>query len=1000
MEASLKEIELLALEYFDVKGSLQKLPGEEDYNFYLKTNKDEEFTLKKSRLTASEESIAFQASILRHLKDKDFELSIPSVIPSLQGHDFVKLEDDTFLRLQKWVPGKMLADVLPKSEYLLKSWGRTAASLSKALIGYDHPGAHRFYKWNPAETLHSKKHLEYFANDQEKEIGTFFWTYFEKKIKPKLGALRKSVNYCDAHEYNLLVNREGFDFKISGVIDFGDALYTETINELAIACAYACMSVHDPLAAAVHVVGSYHQVFALEEKELDILYGLIAARLMITVANAAEGKHKEPENKYLLISEIPAWDLLKKWRKIPPDLAHCTFRFACGFDPSPKRAAFDLWKVKGDLKMENLFQKQEVKFLLLDLSVGSSLLGNNENFEDIQKFEKLIQRHLEDHDNAIGIGGYAEVRPFYTTDEFQTTGNEGPEWRTVHLGTDLWAAESRKIFAPLEGRIHSFQNNEGDCNYGPTIILHHKISEDLEFYSLYGHLSLESIQGKKIGQVIKKGELLAQIGAREVNGNWPPHLHFQIILDLFDYEGDFPGVAFPNDKEVWLSNSPNPAIEEIRAKPIMDSKEMIAARQHTLGPNLSLSYQKPLHIIRGFKQYLYDQNGRRYLDTCNNVPHVGHQHPRVVETAKKQIGLLNTNTRYLHENIIQFAEDFLATFPSALEVVYFVNSGSEANELALRMTKTYTKQKDMFAIEVGYHGNTGAVVDVSSYKFDGKGGQGAPAYTHLVPIPDVYRGIYTNPETAGLEYANHLKFSIDKIKTAGRSVAGFICESILSCGGQIVLPNNFLKHCFEYIRAEGGLCIMDEVQVGLGRVGNHFWGFELQDVIPDIVTIGKPIGNGHPLAAVVCTRAVADAFNNGMEYFNTFGGNPVSCAIGHEVLKIVQEEKLQENAYEIGGYLKQGLENLKASYPVIGDVRGHGFFLGMELVKDRNTLAAAANECTYLANRMRERGFLMSTDGPLHNVIKIKPPMCFTKANADELLSNIKHVLKEDFMQA
>ena len=328
-------------------------------------------------------------------------------------------------------------------------------------------------------------------------------------------------------------------------------------------------------------------------------------------------------------------------------------------------------------------------------------------------------------------------------------------------------------------------------------------------------------------------------------------------------------------------------------------------------------------------------------------------------------------------------------------MVHVVNSGSEDNELALRMVRAFTGQKDMIAVEKGYHGNTQACIDVSSYKFDGQGGGGAPEYTHIVPMPDVFRGMYRG-KNAGIEYASHVGDQIRKIQSKGRNVAGFICESILSCGGQIELPGDYLKSAYQAVHAAGGLCIADEVQVGCGRVGSHFWAFEIHDVLPDIVTIGKPIGNGHPLAAVVCTREVAESFANGMEYFNTFGGNPVSCAIGLEVLRVIKDEQLQQNALQTGHFLKERLHELQNDHPIIGDVRGQGLFLGMELVDgDKMPLASKAH---YLVNRMKDLGILMSTDGPGHNVLKIKPPMVFSRSNAEELLDRLHKVMNENFM--
>ena len=388
-----------------------------------------------------------------------------------------------------------------------------------------------------------------------------------------------------------------------------------------------------------------------------------------------------------------------------------------------------------------------------------------------------------------------------------------------------------------------------------------------------------------------------------------------------------------------------------------------------------------------------------YLDTVNNVAHVGHEHPRVVAAGQRQMAVLNTNTRYLHENLVKFVGELLTTMPAQLNVAFLVNSGSEANELALRLAKNFTGQRDMIVSEVGYHGNTNGCIEISSYKFDGPGGRGVVPHIHVVPIPDVYRGLYrANDPNAGSKYAGHVQQFIKEMHSQGRKPAAMIFESVISCGGQVELPKKFLSEAYGYVRAAGGLCIADEVQTGCGRAGDSYWAFEAHQVVPDIVTIGKPIGNGHPLGVVVTTQAIADSFKNGMEYFNTFGGNPVSCAIGLEVLKVIKEEGLQENAKVVGNYLKSGLQNLMKQFEIIGDVRGPGLFIGFELVKDRETKVPATEQASYFANRMRDKGILMSTDGPFNNVLKIKPPIVFSQHNADFLLDSISKVLREDFM--
>lgn len=1018
MNISEKEVLKLVQKHYDITGTIKKLPGEVDFNFYLKTEEKSEFTLKISRPKTALSEITFQAAVMNHLSQKNAPIDFPEVIPTKEGKAFIELENSQFVRLQKWVSGRPVEKVNPRSPTVLENWGKTTGLLSSLLSDFDHPSAHRFYKWNPSETLYSKKLKRFFQSKEETEIGDYFWDLFEKTALPKLSQLRKSVNHNDAHGENLLANFDLKNPQITGIIDFGDALYCETINELAIACAYACMSFPEPLAAAAHVVRGYHEIFPLRENELEVLFPLISGRLMTTVATAAENKHKEPENEYLLVSEKPAWDLLKKWRLISPAFAHYTFRNACGFEAQPNNSNFRSWVATNQNQIGSVLNFEGKKVIPFDLSIGSLDLGNNANFEKITPFNTTINRLLNDKNADMGIGGYCETRPIYTTDAYRIEGNSGAQWRTVHLGTDVWSEAGTPVFSPLDGKVHSFENNAAERDYGPTIILEHQPTPELKFYTLYGHLSAESLSGLKKGMSIKKGQKICEIGAPPVNGNWPAHLHFQIILDLLGKEGDFPGIAFPSETAVWKSLCPSgsttkEAIREnaffkfqVNTKDFPERKsnstsdieaaEILKSRSKNLGRSLSISYQKPLHIVRGYGQYLYDTTGRRYLDTANNVAHVGHQNPRVVRAAQRQIGLLNTNTRYLHENIVLFAEELLATLPKELSVVHFVNSGSEANELAMRMIEANTGQKDMIAVEVGYHGNTGRCIDVSSYKFDGKGGNGAPDITQIVPIPDPYRGIYRG-ENTGQKYAEHIAKSIQDIRKKGRDVGGFICESILSCGGQIVLPEGYLKKCYEYVRAAGGLCIADEVQVGFGRVGSKFWGFELQNVIPDIVTMGKPIGNGHPLAAVVTTAAVAEKFANGMEFFNTFGGNPVSCAIGREVLKIVKDDGLQAKALEVGNYLKAKLEELQSQFSIIGDVRGHGLFLGVELIKDAKTLEPAAKEASYISNRMRERGILLSTDGPLYNILKIKPPVCFIKSDVDFLVENLRFILKEDF---
>ena len=423
---------------------------------------------------------------------------------------------------------------------------------------------------------------------------------------------------------------------------------------------------------------------------------------------------------------------------------------------------------------------------------------------------------------------------------------------------------------------------------------------------------------------------------------------------------------------------------------------LLARRRRTIGPSLSLSYRRPLTIVRGAGSYLYDADGRAYLDLVNNVAHVGHAHPRVVDAAASQKALLETNTRYLHPAILDYTERLIATLPAPLEVAYLVNSGSEANELALRLARAVTGRRDVAVLEGGYHGNTTGLVDISPYKFDGPGGAGRPDHVHIAPVPDPYRGRHRGATAeSGAAYAADLGAVLAEAAAAGWPVGAVILESAPGSAGQVVPPPGYLSAAFEAARAGGAVSIADEVQVGLGRVGRAWWSFQLDGAIPDIVTMGKPLGNGHPLGAVVTTRAIADAFANGMEYFNTFGGNPVSAAVGLAVLDVIEDEGLRARATASGDRFMAGLFALAERHEAIGDVRGQGLFIGVVLVRDRASREPATGLANALVEAAVERGILLSTDGPAHDTLKIKPPLVIEPADIDRVIETLDTLLIE-----
>ncbi|WP_430390485.1 aminotransferase class III-fold pyridoxal phosphate-dependent enzyme [Dyella sp. 20L07] len=429
--------------------------------------------------------------------------------------------------------------------------------------------------------------------------------------------------------------------------------------------------------------------------------------------------------------------------------------------------------------------------------------------------------------------------------------------------------------------------------------------------------------------------------------------------------------------------------------PQRSNDDLLRLRRKYLNPTLSVAYREPLKIVRGEGVWLYDQDGHAYLDMVNNVCHVGHCHPRVVQAGQAQMALLNTNTRYLHDNIVEYALRLTATLPASLSVVFLTNSGTEANDLALRLARAHTQARGVVVVDHAYHGHSPSMIELSPYKFNGKGGAGQSEHVGVVAMPDTYRGLYGESPDAGERYGRLLAAVIDELHRKDMAPAAFYCESLLGCGGQIVLPDGYLRAAYAAVREAGGVCLADEVQVGFGRAGEHFWAFESQGVVPDIVTLGKPIGNGHPMGAVVTTPEIAASFVSGMEYFNTFAGNPVSCAISLAVLDVIEEERLQDNAHRVGEFLMSGLRELQQRYECVGDVRGRGLFIGAEFVRDRESRMPDSARAKSVVEAMKARYVLLSTEGPDDNVLKIKPPIVFSQANAEAFLDKLDQVLRE-----
>lgn len=446
----------------------------------------------------------------------------------------------------------------------------------------------------------------------------------------------------------------------------------------------------------------------------------------------------------------------------------------------------------------------------------------------------------------------------------------------------------------------------------------------------------------------------------------------------------------------WLAINPIKAKDCFRsAAGLSVSKKtstpkQLARRNAHFSKALSLSYNNPIHMSQSAFQYMYDADGNTFLDAYNNIMLAGHCHPKVIKAGQRTMAKLNTNTRYLYEELLQYSEKLLAKFPESLNKVFFVNSGSAASDLAIRLATNHTQKQKVMALEHGYHGNTRIGIDISHYKYDHKGGSGQQEYIIATPMPKAFGSGFKDDGKAGNHFAQQTNNQID---SELNQIAAFIAEPIVGCGGQVPLAKGYLEHVYKNIRKQGGVCISDEVQVGFGRLGDYFWGYEMYDVVPDMVILGKPMANGHPIGAVVTTTEIAESFANGLEFFSSFGGNPVSCAIGNAVLDVIAEEDLQQHAKNVGDYLIGLLKDLQKEYQELADIRGSGLFLGVEIlhVDGKPNTALAAK----IKNELREQFILVSTDGPYDNVLKIKPPLSFTISDAGILVNAIQGILQQ-----
>ena len=990
----------LVKEIWKINGDLAQLDGEYDLNFSFEG--DVAAVLKVMRVGCDENFIDLQTSALQYLSEQASSIPVPRVIPTSKGELYLSVTgpdgESRIVWLQEKVSGKTYANFKPQNLPLIYNLGEVVGSLDRAWLGFDHAGLVRDFKWNLMSAVWIEAKLSVIQDDSRRQLVTDVLSQYQR-IMPELASLKQQAIHNDVNDYNIIVSGSLTDqAKVSGLIDLGDMCASPRICNLAITAAYMVLGQSQPEQVIEALVAGYHAKNPLTANELALLWPLLRMRLAVSVVNSSLESLQNPEDPYITISQQAAWQFLEE-NKVNQDLLISRLRLVCGFPVTESAPRIMRWLDNERGNFAPVLGVDLVDASMRSLSVEKSVCPQNPFELTGKEAEELGGNYLAEE--GVWLGFYNEPRLVYTDKAFRKGRYKASNRRTVHIGVDAFGSAGLEVCTPMAATVAFSEYRSDYLDYGGMVILAHTTEEGDLFYTLYGHLDSESITSLVEGQMLEKGEVFARLGGLNSNGGWNPHLHFQLALTTKGIGDNWPGVADPDELVLYNSLCPNPAallnLDDDKTEYQGRQKACVLDKRRShFGENLKLTYAKPVMFLRGWRHHLFDEWGRPYLDSYNNVPHVGHAHPRIQAVAADQLLRMNSNTRYLHPAQTEFAEKILSKMPNELDVCFFVNSGTEANELALRLARAHSGGKDMVTPDHGYHGNTTGAIDISAYKFNAKGGVGQTDWVQLVDVADEYRGPYrVDDSRRAQKYAGQVGDAISRIERRGGKLAGFIAETFPSVGGQIIPPKGYLSEVYRRVRHAGGVCIADEVQTAFGRLGDYYFAFEQQKVTPDIVVMGKPVGNGHPIGVLVTRRDIAESFAKGPEYFSTFGGSNLSCRIGKEVLDIVDDEGLMQNARLMGSELINGLKRLQEKHALIGDVRGYGLFIGLDLVTNRETREPATQVADYVKNRMREERILMGTEGPADNILKIRPPLTIETLDVEMILTVMDKVLDE-----
>jgi len=953
-----EEAARLLREAFGVEGSLRELGSHQDRNFLVETAAGERYVLKVAREGLGRPALeAENAAMLRTAAaGLAFELPVPQ--PARDGSLIVRATTAAGaahdLRLVTWIEGEPLDRLGYLAPPVLRAHGEMAARIALALDGFDHPALDRALQWDVRHAGSVVEALAPFASTPERRRSLeAAMARAAAALAPLAPRLRVATIHQDVTDVNTVGRRDAAGRLMpAGLIDFGDLSRTWLAAELAVTIAAdAFYALDRPLQAARDVARGFLPLVPLTADELAATWPMVVARAAAVAISGDQQAALEPENTYVAQCRDEEWAAFDAVAVIPFELATEVLREAAGLEPTRRPV------VSAALGATPPVVRTAGAPVILDLSTTAT---------------DVLPGAAPGAVPAGAVGRWGESR---LTDTLLDTSDESA---TVHLGIDLFASAGTSVVAPVAGRVR-------------------RVAQGIVIEADGFDLRLDGVDPTADDDTaIEAGAAVGMVSRHGPDG-LPAHVHVQLVT----VPGlEAPRRTVPSQAAAWQALCPDPSAliglaPGVAAAPPDDAAGLLDRRDRVLAGVQVHYFDAPPRIERGWRHHLVDTRGRAYVDVVNNVALLGHSHPAVEAAVARQLRLLNTNSRFLYGVMVEFAEALAARFPDSLDTVLLVNTGSEANELALRLARTVTGSDDVLCVRGAYHGWTGATDAITTSPLDNpRALETRPAWVHPVEAPNTYRGRYRGPD-AGTRYADDVRATITRLARRGRRPAAFIAEPLYGNAGGVVLPDGYLAQAYASVRAAGGMAIADEVQTGYARLGHFQWAFEQQGVVPDVVTVAKAAGNGMAVGAVITTRAIADAFAAEGSFFSSVGGSPVACAAGLAVLETIDREGLRENAREVGDYVRAGLEAIGLRHRLVGAVHGMGLYLGVELVRDRETQEPAEDEALAICERMRELGVIVQPTGDGNNVLKVKPPLCLDRRSADLVIDALERTLTD-----